>query len=237
MVDAIEKQVSEQQWIGGASPSLADREAFDLLKAAPSVESHPHAFSWWCLCARFSPAIRESWTAAVAAPAKGGKKEGGKKQEKPKAAPAKKAEADDDFDPFADDGEDDSEAIAAMKKKAEDAKAKAVKKVPVAKSLIVWEVKPYTAETDIDLLAKKILAIDMEGLSWKTEYKKEPVAFGVFKLQIGATIVDSLISTDEVQEKIEELKSDEPPVQTDDDEEEDDGSLVQSVDILVFNKL
>jgi elongation factor 1-beta len=46
----------------------------------------------------------------------------------------------------------------------------------------------------------------MEGLDWKTEYKKEPVAYGVFKIQIGATIVDDLVSTDEVQEKIEALE-------------------------------
>ena len=98
------------------------------------------------------------------------------------------------------DGEDDADALAEAKKKAEAAKAKDKKKVPIAKSIIVWEVKPYSSKTNLDELAKKILAISTEGLSWKTEYKKEPVAFGVFKLQIGATIVDSLVSTDDVQE-------------------------------------
>jgi translation elongation factor EF-1beta len=55
---------------------------------------------------------------------------------------------------------------------------------------------------------------------WKTEYKKEPIAYGIFKLVIGATIEDLKVSTDEIQEKIEAF------------EEE-----VQSVDIAAFNKL
>ena len=38
--------------------------------------------------------------------------------------------------------------------------------------------------------------IDMDGLAWKTQWKKEPVAYGVFKIQIGATIEDSKVSTD-----------------------------------------
>ena len=43
----------------------------------------------------------------------------------------------------------------------------------------------------------------MDGIFWKTEYKKEPIAYGVFKLVIGAVIEDNKVSTDEIQEKIE----------------------------------
>jgi translation elongation factor EF-1beta len=43
----------------------------------------------------------------------------------------------------------DQAAAAAAKKKDK----------PVAKSLLLFEVKPYEAETDLDDLAKKILAI------------------------------------------------------------------------------
>jgi len=68
----------------------------------------------------------------------------------------------------------------------------------VAKSLIIWEVKPWAEDTDLDALAKKILAIEQDGLVWKTEYKKEPIAYGVFKLVIGATIEDLKVSTDEI---------------------------------------
>jgi elongation factor 1-beta len=99
-------------------------------------------------------------------------------------------------------------------------KAKKKKAAPVAKSLIIWEVKPWGEETDLNALANKILGIEMDGLFWKTEWKKEPVAYGIFKIQIGATVEDDKVSTDIVQEKIEEFEDE-----------------VQSVDIVAFNKL
>ena len=107
-----------------------------------------------------------------------------------------------------------------MKKKGEEAKAKKKKAAPVAKSLIIWEVKPWGEDTDLEALANKILGIEMDGLFWKTEWKKEPVAYGIYKIVIGATVEDEKVSTDLVQEKIEEFEDD-----------------VQSVDIVAFNKL
>ena len=131
------------------------------------------------------------------------------------------AAAEDEFDMF---GDDDPEAAAAaaeaMKKKAEEAKAGKKKAAPVAKSLIVWEVKPWGEDTDLTELANMILGIEMDGLFWKTEWKKEPVAFGIFKIVIGATVEDEKVSTDLVQEKIEAFED-----------------HVQSVDIVAFNKL
>jgi len=147
-------------------------------------------------------------------------KKGGKDNKKEAAKPAAAAADEDDFDPFADDPEADAAAAEAMKKKAEEAKSKKKKAAPIAKSLIIWEVKPWGEETDLNALADKILAINMDGLSWKTEWKKEPVAYGVFKIQIGATVEDAKVSTDEVQETIEAFEDD-----------------VQSVDIVAFNKL
>lgn len=72
----------------------------------------------------------------------------------------------------------------------------------------------------MDDMAKKILGIKLDGIVWKTEYKKEPVAFGVFKLVIGAVVEDDKISTDLIEEKIMEFED-----------------YVQSVDIQSFNKL
>ena len=62
-------------------------------------------------------------------------------------------------DLFGDDPEADAAAAAALKKKAEEAKAKKKKAAPVAKSIIVWEVKPWGEDTNLDTLADKILAI------------------------------------------------------------------------------
>ena len=36
----------------------------------------------------------------------------------------------------------------------------------------------------------------MDGLMWKPEWKKEPVAYGIFKIVIGATVEDDKVSTD-----------------------------------------
>ena len=106
-----------------------------------------------------------------------------------------------------------------MKAKAA-AAGKDKKKALVAKSLILWEVKPWEAETDLDEMARLVLSIQMDGLEWKTEYKKEPIAYGVYKLVIGAVVEDEKVSTDDVQEKIEAFED-----------------HVQSVDIVSFNKL
>ena len=79
------------------------------------------------------------------------------------------------------------------------------KKAPVvAKSLVILEVKPWGPEVDLDILGKKILnEVTMDGLVWKTEFKKEPVAFGVFKIIIGCVIEDDKVPMDDVTEGIE----------------------------------
>ena len=43
----------------------------------------------------------------------------------------------------------------------------------------------------------------MDGLVWKTEFKKEPVAFGVFKLLVACVIEDDKVPTDDIIEQIE----------------------------------
>ena len=223
-MDQLETRLADAQWLGGQQPSADDRENFEAVAGTPpSVESHPHSFAWFALVSKFTPAVRATWAAAGGA-AKGkaapAKKEEVKKEE-PKVEVKAEAKAEDDFDPFAD--ELDEEEVAQMERmKAKAAAAGKDKKKEglVAKSLIIWEVKPYEAETDLDLLAKEILAIKMDGLDWKTEYKKEPVAYGVFKIVIGAVVEDEKVPTDDVQEKIEAMEE-----------------LVQSVDIVAFNKL
>ena len=102
---------------------------------------------------------------------------------KPKKSATKTSKEDDeDFDPFADgdgDEEEEAAAAAALKKKTEEAKKK--KKAPVvAKSLVIFEVKPYDADTDLNALGAKIIEeVAMDGLVWKIGFKLEPVAYGV----------------------------------------------------------
>merc|ERR1711957_663910 len=212
MADELEKKLAKDMWLGGQQPSAADREAIEQFANAPSPATHPNVFAWYCLCSKFNPTVRAAWAGAkAAAPAKGAKAPAAKKEEVKAVVEAKADE--DDFDPFASQSEEDEEA-----EKEKQARFKELAKT--AKSIIIWEVKPWGEETDIDEMAKMILAIEMDGLFWKTEYKKEPIAYGVFKIIIGATIEDDKVSTDDVQEKIEAMEE-----------------MVQSVDIQAFNKL
>ena len=43
-----------------------------------------------------------------------------------------------------------------------------------------------------------IFSIELDGLFWKTEYKKEPVAYGIYKLVIGCVVEDEKVSTDDL---------------------------------------
>ena len=142
------------------------------------------------------------------------------------AQPAKaesKADDDDDMDLFGDDNEEDQKAAEEAKAKMKaDKEGKKKKKVVIAQSLVMFEVKPLDSETNLDDLAKRIFKeLAMDGAYWKTEYKKEPVAFGIYKLIIGVTIEDDKVSVDnDLVEKIESMED-----------------MVQSVEILAFNKI
>jgi len=89
-------------------------------------------------------------------------------------------------------------------------------------SLIILEVKPLDDTTSLDVLAKRIFNdIKMDALYWKSaDYKKVPVAFGIFKLIIGFSCEDAKVGVDDVVDKIEAF---------------DD--MVQSVEIASFTKI
>ena len=88
-------------------------------------------------------------------------------------------------------------------------------------SLVMLEVKPMDDTIDLDKLAVKCFnEITQDGLYWKTEFKKEPVAFGIFKLIIGFSLEDEKVSVDDIVERVEAFDE-----------------LVQSVEIAVFNKI
>jgi len=88
-------------------------------------------------------------------------------------------------------------------------------------SLVMLEVKPLDDTTDLDALSQRIFTtILQEGLYWKTEYKKEPVAYGIFKLIVGFSLEDEKVSVDDIVDRIQDLED-----------------MVQSVEIAVFNKI
>jgi len=66
----------------------------------------------------------------------------------------------------------------------------------------VFDVKVYDAETDLNALAAKILALVIPGLAWNTEPKQIDVAYGIKKLQIGCVIEDDKVLTDDIFDQI-----------------------------------
>ena len=223
-VDELNAHLATRSYVSGYSYSPADRAAFAALSGAPNGASHPHAFRW----AKHIAALSNSWL--VAGPAQTSSSSAA-----PAAPAAKAAAADDDIDLFGDDDEETAEEKAANKarhqrmeaarklkeeKDAKDGKVKSNKPKPVEKSLVVLEVKPWEADTDLKMVWGKIKEYQQEGLSWGETFKLEPVAYGIMKLVMTATIVDSLVVMDDVTENIEALEE-----------------WVQSVEVASMNKI
>lgn len=212
---ALEEALQNNLYLTGDLPTYTDAQVFSQFQEnVPDKAAHPHLYSWYCFINQFSDKIRNTW-----------------------AAPAD-AEAEDDFDLFAEDPNLEEES-----KKIAEEKAKSKKQAPVGRSSVVFEVKPNYSTVNLDELAQRIHnEIQLPGLKWGDDYKKQPVAFGLYKLLMGCVIEDT-VETDMIVEKIMEFRG-EVEIEEEDDEgeatgnvtkEEDD--LVQSVDIGAFQKL
>eukprot|EP01034_Spumella_vulgaris_P036283 gene36283-44759_t len=231
-VELLEKHLSTRSYITGYSLSADDKKELAALKAFPTKATSPNAWRWATHIVALTGA-QVAAGAAVAAPAA-----------KSSSAPAKKAAADDEIDDMFgdedeaeelnDEGENKAEAAAtaarqarmenALKlkneKDAKDGKVKVEKAKPVEKSLVVLEVKPWEADTDLEKVWHLIKEYKQEGLVWGESFKLEPVAYGIMKLVMTCTIVDSLVLLDDVTENIEAIDQ-----------------FVQSVNIASMNKI
>eukprot|EP01028_Stygiella_incarcerata_P005823 TRINITY_DN2416_c0_g1_i1.p1 TRINITY_DN2416_c0_g1~~TRINITY_DN2416_c0_g1_i1.p1 ORF type:complete len:216 (+),score=69.01 TRINITY_DN2416_c0_g1_i1:107-754(+) len=206
-LDQLNDSFRGKAYVFGGAPTKSDAELFDALSGV-ALEGFPHLARWYKHIASFHEAKRSKWAApsveikvagkfAISAPAK------------------KEEEEDDDFDIFGDDTEDDKaareEAAAKMKEAAGPQKKS-------GKSEIMFEVKPWEAETDMQAMEAAVRAITMEGLHWGGS-KLVPVAFGVKKLLIAAIVHDD-VQVDDLEDSIRELED-----------------YVQSIDIASWNKL
>lgn len=211
---ALNEFLSTRSYIEGYKPSQADVSVAVQISLAFDGAKYAHVNRWLQHILAFPSCVRDHWpgkkgasSASAAAPA----------EEKSESAAAK---GDDDFMSLDDDDDgDDLAAILAAKKKAkpeEDAPGK--KKKEAAKSSIVWDVKPEDSDTNLDSVTVEIKKIAMEGLHWG-DAKQIPVAYGIFKIRIMCTVVDELVSQDDLQETLEKLAG------------------VQSVDIFSWNKI
>merc|ERR1712235_62589 len=148
--------------------------------------------------------------------------EGGKPSSGPaKSAPAPAEDDDDDVDLFGSDDEEDDEEkkrITEERLKAYHEK-KAKKPKVIAKTSVLFDVKPWDDETDMDAMLKECKSIEMEGLVWGAS-KLVPVGYGINKLQVMCVVEDEKVSIDELQEKICDFED-----------------FVQSCDVAAMNKI
>ncbi len=217
-VQAVDKFLESNSFLsGGNAPGAQDRELLAEIESAkftPASDKTPNLFGWWWTLSPFRENARALWGAAAPAEAK----KGGKKEEAAPKAEGKKDE--EELDLFGDDPEAEEEAKKQAEKRKEEAASKKKAKAPIiAKSEVIFDVKGYEVTDDFEALAKKIRSeIKQEGLTWKDTHRIVPIGFGMSKLEMGMIIVDELVSTDEIFEKIEEWEE------------------VQSIDIVKFNK-
>ena len=137
----------------------------------------------------------------------------------------KKEEEEEEEDLFGDDDDDDDDAAEAMQAKlrAEAEKKKAEKEAAnkkVEKSLLVIHVKPYDEETNLEELYAKIRATEVKGCKWGETFNKQPLAFGIYYIEMSCVIEDDVCSEDDVIDAIMQF----------DDE-------VQSTETVSFNKI
>ncbi|KAJ6221975.1 hypothetical protein RDWZM_000520 [Blomia tropicalis] len=137
-----------------------------------------------------------------------------------KKVPAPADDDDDDVDLFGSDDDDNAAADELREKRlAEYAAKKSKKPGVIAKSSVIFDVKPWDDETDMEEMQRLVRTIEMDGLVWGAS-KLVPLAYGIKKLQIICVIEDEKVSTEELSEKIEGFED-----------------FVQSVDIAAFNKI
>jgi len=147
---------------------------------------------------------------------------GGKAAPAPaKAAAPAEEDDDDDVDLFgSDEEEDDAEKarVTAERLKAYHEK-KSKKPALIAKTSVLFDIKPWDDETDMDAMLKACKGVEMDGLVWGAN-KLVPVGYGINKLQLMCVVEDEKVSIEELQEKMEEFED-----------------YVQSVDVAAMNKI
>ena len=205
--EELEAHLAKHAYLSGKSfPGKEDATVIKQIKEVPSHEKTPFTFAWWWTLVSFDESVKATWGCEHHHAANKDKKE------------EKKEEAD-DMDFF---GDDDADAEAAKNElKAKLNEKKAEKKVVIAKSRVVFDLKGYEEGQDFNELGHRIMKeINRDGLVWQDTFKVLPHVFGVFKLQMTMIIEDDKVSSDDIIEQIQSTWEDE----------------VQSCDIVEFNK-
>merc|ERR1711997_556662 len=193
---ALDAFLADNSYIEGYVPSQADTAVFEALKGAPGSDT-PHALRWYNHIKSFGAGMKQFAKASKDASAytAGG------------AAPA----ADDD------DAEEKAKEVEARLKAYHEKKAK--KPALIAKTSVLFDVKPWDDETDMNEMLKNCKSIEKEGLVWGAS-KLVPVGYGINKLQLMCVVEDEKVSIEELSEQICEFED-----------------FVQSCDVAAMSKI
>ncbi|XP_065879231.1 elongation factor 1-beta 2-like [Euphorbia lathyris] len=210
-IKSLDEFLAGKSYISGDQLTKDDIKVYAAVSAKPG-DSFPNASKWYdCVTSSL----------ATSFPGKAVGVRIGAKADAPAEAPAPAKEAagddDDDLDLFGDETEDDKKAA-----EEREAAKKPAKKKESGKSSVLLDVKPWDDETDMKKLEEAVRSIEMPGLLWGAS-KLVPVGYGIKKLQIMMTIVDDLVSVDDL---VEERLTVEPC-----------NEYIQSCDIVAFNKI
>ncbi|CAK5090659.1 unnamed protein product [Meloidogyne enterolobii] len=228
----LNEHLATRGYLKGFLPSTEDSYVFGVLKSSTISAQYPHVARWFKHMQSFSDAEQTAWPksgsggSGPAPKATTTPKEAPKEAPKPAAAVNFKSEKElknfqaDDFDLFGSDESDDEEKkkLTEQRLKAY-AEKKAKKPGVIAKSNVIYDVKPWDDTIDLKEMEKNVRSIATDGLVWGAS-KIEPVAFGINKLQICCCVEDEKVSTDWLEEEIRGFED-----------------LVQSVDVVAFNKV
>ncbi|CDP09698.1 unnamed protein product [Coffea canephora] len=210
---ALDEFLAGKTYVSGDQLTKDDVKVYAAVLKQPSADLYPNASQWYqSVSSKLAPSFPGKavgvrigqGAAAEAAPAVVAKE-----------APA--AEDDDDLDLFGDETEEEKKAA----EQREAAKA-STKKKESGKSSVLMDIKPWDDETDMKKLEEEVRKVEKPGLLWGAS-KLVPVGYGIKKLQIMLTIVDDLVSVDDL---IEDQLTVEPC-----------SEYVQSCDIVAFNKI
>jgi elongation factor 1-beta len=209
-LQSFNEHLASRSFIDGFAPSDADVTAFKSFSSSVDAGKYPHVARWHKHIQSYSDSERSAWP----------KQSGSSSSAKAEPKKAENGAKDDDFDLFGEESEDDEEKERVTQERLKAyAEKKSKKPGPIAKSNIIYDIKPWDDTIDTKDIETKVREIEMDGLVWGAS-KIVPIAYGIKKLQICCVIEDERVSSDLLEEKITDLED-----------------LVQSVDVVAFNKV
>ncbi|KAK4081320.1 uncharacterized protein Triagg1_2852 [Trichoderma aggressivum f. europaeum] len=218
-VTVLDNWLLTRSYITGLAPTQADVICFKALKSSPDIVRYPQAARWYTHIATFE----DEFSTLIGDATKPYTAYGPEVAEinMDHSMVLAPDEDNDDVDFFGSDDEEENEEAVRIREErlAEYRKRKEGKVKPAAKSLVTLDVKPWDDETNMVALETAVRGIKKDGLVWG-QSKLVAIGFGIKKLQINLVVEDDKVSTDELQEQIQDFEE-----------------YVQSSDVLAMQKL